>query len=210
MRIIGITGGVGAGKTTVLEIIRNSCSCYILLADEAAHEVKKKGQVCYDELVEALGEGILGPDREIDRTRMAETIFSDKSDNLLKKVNEIIHPRVKEYILKKIDELKGTGKVDFFFIEAALLIEDGYKSICDEMWYIYADEKVRAGRLKKTRGYSDEKIRSIMDRQNDDDTFRRNCDHVIENNGDLEITGKQIHMLLNQYVVRGRKGNGRG
>ena len=146
--------------------------------------------------MEVLGEGILGPDREIDRTRMAETIFSDKSDNLLKKVNEIIHPRVKEYILKKIDELKGTGKFDFFFIEAALIIEDGYKSICDEMWYIYADEDIRRQRLKESRGYSDEKIDEIFASQNSDEVFRRFCSVVIDNSGSIEDTRKQLTELF--------------
>ena len=81
MKVIGITGGVGAGKSTVLDIIREKCSCYILLADLAAHEVKKKGRVCYDELVDLLGTGVLKPDGEIDKSRMAEMIFDkDRGD----------------------------------------------------------------------------------------------------------------------------------
>jgi dephospho-CoA kinase len=196
LKIIGITGGVGAGKTTVLDIIRESCNCQILLADEAAHEVKKKGQVCYEELTGLLGQDILTEDGEIDKGRMAEAIFAPGNEDLLKKVNDIIHPRVREYILKSIEESRASGGVSYFFIEAALLIENGYRDICDELWYIYADEQVRAKRLRQTRGYSDDKIRSIMDKQNDDMTFRKWCDHVIENNGDLEITKKQIKELL--------------
>lgn len=196
MKIIGITGGVGAGKSTVLDIIRDLCSCHILLADEAAHEVKKKGQICYEELTGLLGHDILKPDGEIDKGRMAEAIFASGNEGLLKKVNDIIHPRVKEYILKSIEEYRASGKVSYFFIEAALLIEDGYRDICDELWYIYADVQIRADRLRQSRGYSDEKIKSIMDKQNDDQTFRKCCDHVIENNGDLKITEKQIRELL--------------
>ena len=196
MKVIGITGGVGAGKSTVLNLIKERCSCFILMADEAAHEVKKKGRVCYEELVDLLGREVLADDGEIDKGRMAQVIFSSGNEGLLKRVNDIIHPRVKEYILKKIDDHRAAGDVDYFFIEAALLIEDGYREICDELWYIYADEKVRAGRLIKTRGYSEERIRGIMDKQNDDALFRKYCDHVIENNDDIEATVKQLDMLL--------------
>ena len=196
MKVIGITGGVGAGKSTVLDIIKKKCNCHILLADLAAHEVKKKGQVCYDELVDLLGDKVLMPDGEIDKSAMAQMIFSDNSDELLKKVNAIIHPRVKEYIINTIEEYRTAGLVDYFFVEAALLIEEGYRDICDELWYIYADDHVRAERLRQSRNYTDEKIGSIMKAQNDDATFRRCCDRIIENNGDLEETEKQIESIL--------------
>ncbi len=202
MKVIGITGGVGAGKSTVLNLIRDMCSCFIIMADEAAHEVKRKGQVCYGELVELLGREVLADDGEIDKGRMAQAIFAPGSEELLEKVNDIIHPRVKEYILKRIDERRAAGDVDYFFIEAALLIEDGYREICDELWYVYADEKVRAKRLSSSRGYSDEKIRSIMDRQNDDAFFRTHCDRIIENNGDIEKTREDIEGLLNVGIGR--------
>ena len=198
MKVIGITGGVGAGKSTVLEIIRNNCSCYILIADEAAHEVKKKGRQCYYELIELLGEDVLEKDGEIDKKKMASRIFAPDSGELLNAVNAIVHPRVKEYILEKIDEHRRKRDIDYFFIEAALLIEDGYKAICDELWYIYAREEVRAARLKESRGYSDSKIRDIMRSQNDDTTFRKNCDHVIENDGDIEKTTEEVIRLLDK------------
>ncbi|MCR5356325.1 MAG: dephospho-CoA kinase [Lachnospiraceae bacterium] len=196
MKVIGITGGVGAGKSAVLEILRSLLRCRILIADEAAHEAEAKGQPCYDELIEILGSGIIGEDGEIDRKKMAAKIFEDGNDEVLKKVNAIVHPRVKEYILRLIDESKKEGKYDWFFIEAALLIEDGYKAICDELWYVYAPENVRAARLKESRGYSDEKIKAVMESQNDDETFRENCDRVIINDGDLNKTRENIENML--------------
>ena len=196
MKVIGITGGVGAGKSTVLDIIRECCSCYILIADEAAHEVERKGRPCYDELIGLLGTDIVGDDGEIDRRRMAKVIFSEDNRDILAKVNSIVHPRVKEYILGLIDRYRTDGLVDYFFIEAALLIEDGYRAICDELWYVYAVADVRAKRLRESRGYSDEKIEDIMNSQCDDETFRRYCDHVIENNGDIGETKRSIIELL--------------
>ena len=196
MKIIGITGGVGAGKSAVLDIIKDDCNCYILLADQAAHEVKKRGTVCYDELVSLLGGKVLAPDGEIDKARMAAAIFDEKDRSLLDKVNGIIHPRVREYILDKIKECRREGKVDYFFLEAALLIEEGYKEVCDELWYIYAPVSVRADRLKRNRSYSDEKIRAIMASQSDEETFKRNCDRMIDNGSDLEGVRTQIHQIL--------------
>ncbi|MBR4719274.1 MAG: dephospho-CoA kinase [Lachnospiraceae bacterium] len=196
MKVIGITGGVGAGKSTVLDIIRKNCSCFILIADEAAHEVERKGQTCYYELVRLLGEDILAPDGQIDKKKMAERIFDGNNRELLSNVNRIVHPRVKEYILGLVDEHSRTNDVDYFFIEAALLIEDGYKAICDELWYVYASQEIRSDRLKRFRGYSDKKIEEIMGSQSDEETFRKYCDHVIENNGDIEMTEGQIIELL--------------
>ena len=199
MRIIGITGGVGAGKSTVLDIIRNNCNCYIIMADDAAKEIEKKGHECYDEIVSLLGSEILDSNGEIDKKRMADKIFSDKKGQLLGEVNAIIHPQVKKHILALIETERSKGEVDFFFIEAALLIEDGYLSICDEMWYIYASEMVRTKRLMESRGYSLDKVKNIISKQNNEETFRTYCNFVIENNGNLDITEKQIKDKLNYY-----------
>ena len=136
MRVIGITGGVGAGKTALLGYVKEHYRCRVILADEVAHLVEKPGQRCYDELVKLLGTEMLHPDGTIDKRRMAEKIFADSV--VLKQVNDIVHPAVKEYILQEIARERRTEEVDFLFVEAALLIEGGYGDILDELWYIYA------------------------------------------------------------------------
>lgn len=196
MRLIGITGGVGAGKSEVLDWLFAHYNCYILKADEAAHHIKEPGEACYNKLVELLGEEILLPDKRIDKRKMAEKIFAEES--LLKQVNAIIHPAVKEYILQKIEEKRSKGKTDYFFLEAALLIEEGYGEILDELWYIRADEKVRRERLKRARGYSDEKIDQILKSQLADEEFCTNCNFVIDNSSDLETAYKQIKEKLGE------------
>ena len=196
MKVIGITGGIGAGKTTVLNIIRECCNCRIIIADEVAKELEKKGNSVYVKLVELLTESVLAPDEEIDKKAMAGRIFSDESGELLAKVNAIIHPLVKEYILDAIELEKGLNNVDYLVVEAALLIEDGYMNICDEMWYIYASSEVRTRRLIESRGYSMRKIADIMSKQSDDSVFRKHCKYVIENNEDIEYTRKQIEEIL--------------
>ena len=190
MKVIGITGGVGSGKSALLAYIGGHYNCKILLADAAAHRVKEPGKPCYDKLTALLSKEILHKDGTIDKGRMAAKIFSD--EKLLAKVNAIIHPAVKELILDEIGKEKEKGSIRFFFVEAALLIEDGYLDIVDEMWYIYADEQVRRRRLKEKRGYSDEKITAIFRSQLKEEEYRRHCKLVINNSESLESACREI------------------
>ena len=194
MWIIGITGGVGAGKSSVLDYIKQKCNCRIVLADDVGNMVKLPGEICYNRLVELLGSDILDENGYIDKARMAAAIFTD--NELLLQVNAIIHPAVEEYILSEIRKEKEAGTLDFFFVEAALLIECGYGAHVDELWYIYASEEVRRKRLKQSRGYSDEKITAIMQGQLAEEEFRKACAVVIDNSGDLEETKEQIDKIL--------------
>ncbi len=194
MKVIGITGGVGSGKSLILNYIKGHYNCEIIMADDLAKDLCKKGELCYKPLVKLLGKDVLGTDEEIDRSVMAQKIFSD--DSLRTGVNNIIHPGVKKFILKRIAYLRRKKTRDFLFIEAALLIEDGYKDIVDELWYIYTDKAVRRERLKKSRGYSDEKIDSIMASQLSEEEFRLNSDFEIDNSGDSEVSFSKIRERL--------------
>lgn len=196
MRVIGITGGVGAGKSEVLGMIRQMTDCVIILADDLARSLEKKGEVCYEPLIKLLGQDVCGSDGEIDSKRMADAIFKKGGDDVLAAVNAIVHPAVKKRILELIDYERSRGKIPFFFIEAALLIEDGYDLIVDEMWYIFATKQERARRLSVGRGYSQEKIEEIMSKQSSEETFRKYCKVVIDNSGDLEDTKEQLKKIL--------------
>lgn len=198
MKFIGITGGVGAGKSEILSYIRKHYRCEIYLADDVAHEVKNPGTECYYELIKLLGEDILESDGQIDRGKMAEKIFADET--VLQKVNGIIHPAVKRYLLEHLETAGKRGDVELFFVEAALLIEAGYGELVDEMWYIYATEEVRRERLKLSRGYSDEKVNRILASQLSDEEFRKNCSFIIDNSGELTDSFKQIDEKLEAYT----------
>ncbi len=194
MKIIGITGGVGAGKTKVLSYIELQFSCRVIRADEAAHKLYEPEQICYQKLVALLGQEILNSDNTIDKAKMATAIFGDNV--LLAKVNSIVHPEVKKYILKQIAIERERGAVEYFFIEAALLVEEHYDQIVDEMWYIHSDVAIREKRLAQSRQYSAQKIAEIMKGQLHEEEFRKHCQVVIMNNGDLEETYKQINKIM--------------
>ena len=200
MRCIGITGGVGAGKSEILSYIRAHYNCIVILADEVAHRLEKPGQECYNDLIALLGEEIRKPDGTIDKNRMAEKIFADKS--LLEQVNNIVHPAVKKFIIQEIAAEKEKAEYDFFFVEAALLIEGGYEEILDELWYIYTDTALRRQRLKDSRNYSDEKIERILREQLSEETFRAHCSVVINNSCDFIDTCKQINKKLEEYLCQ--------
>lgn len=198
MKIVGITGGVGAGKSEVLKLIKEMTDCVIILADDLARSLEKKGEVCYKPLIDLLGKEILADDGEIDSAKMAGVIFAEGRKDKLEAVNKIVHPAVKTRILELIEKAKSEGKASFFFIEAALLIEDHYDLIVDEMWYIYATEEVRSRRLSESRGYSAEKIAGIMKSQSADEVFRKYCKEVIDNSGSIEETRRQLEEILNR------------
>ena len=197
MKTIGITGGVGSGKTEVLTYIKEHYDARIIVADLAAKELEQPGEECYQALVDALGFSILDESGQINKKVLADRIFSDQE--ILKTVNGIIHPAVKKYILQAIEEERGKGR-QYVIVEAALLIEEGYQDILDEMWYIYAREEVRRQRLRTTRNYSDEKIDAIMGSQLKEEEFRKYCNVVIDNSDTLTDAYRQIDEKLGEYL----------
>ena len=186
--VIGVTGGVGSGKSCILQILREKWNARILLADEIAHELMEPGQEGCRQVVEALGEGILAPDGTIDRRALAARIFSD--DRARETVDAIIHPLVWREVRRRLKEAAGEG-VSLAVVEAALPSEKVH-DIYDEMWYVYTSRENRIRRLMEGRGYTREKCESIMASQLSDGEFRRLCDVEIDNNGDLEDAERQV------------------
>lgn len=193
MKVIGITGGVGAGKSQVTEYFGKHYGARTIIADIVAHKMMEPGSRGYYQVIEYFGSNILNGDMTINRGKLSEVVFVSRKK--LEKLNGIIHPLVKEYIGMEIAREKKEKKVNLVVIEAALLIEDHYEVLCDELWYVYADEAVRRERLKASRGYTDERIDEILKNQSSDQVFRKHCKVVIDNSRTLEETYKQI----NQY-----------
>ncbi len=196
MKFIGITGGIGAGKSTVLSLLKENFNCKVVLADQLAALLMTPGHDCYDRVIALPWPGnILCPDGSIDKKKMASYMFADSK--LRERVNSIVHPAVEKEVLNEVEEERKKHKIEYFFFEAALLIECGYGKLVDEMWYIYASEDVRRKRLKISRGYSDEHIDSVFLAQRSEESFRANCSQIIDNNGDEDETLAQLRRLLN-------------
>lgn len=204
MIFIGITGGVGAGKSEILSYLRNKENTRVMLADEIAHDVMEPGEEAYLKICEAFqGEDIFVDtleDPPFDRKKLAQVIFSDAAKR--EKLNAIVHPAVKNYVREQFQLEKERGTIRVLVLEAALLLDDGYDLLCDECWYIYTSEENRRSRLKASRGYSDEKIDSIFSCQLSEKAFREACQEVIDNNGSKEDAFQQIDEALANALAR--------
>lgn len=195
MQSIGVTGGVGSGKSVILDYLREHYGARLIVADEVARQLEEPGEACYNELLELLGRDVLGSDGYFDNKKFAAAIFSDEKK--LAAVNAIVHPEVKKYILSEMEKEEKNG-CRYFVVEAALLIEEHYDEVLDELWYVYVPEVIRRDRLKASRGYSDEKIDSIFAAQLSEQEFREHCRYVIDNGNDLSYTYRQIDELIGQ------------
>ena len=198
MKVLGITGGVGAGKSTILSYLNKKYNAKVILADEVGRQLQQPGEESFRRIVEVFGSAILLPDGSLDRARLADTVFADKE--MLARLNAIIHPAVKKRITAQLAYERQKKEVPFCVIEAALLLEDGYDQICDEIWYVYTKPDIRMNRLAASRGYSDEKTQQIMSNQPDDGIYRKKCKFVIDNSDDIvENTYEQIDKGLREH-----------
>lgn len=187
--IIGVTGGVGAGKSKVLSIMERDFHAKILLADDLGHRVMEPGtEACLE-----IGRTFPGTVSEtgVDRNRLSAIVYADSEK--LRELNAIIHPRVL-YEIEKI--LRTWQDQPLVVLETAILFETGCHRFCHRVWGVTADREVRIRRLMTSRGYTREKAEAIMSRQMSEETLAQKCDQLIINNGNCEDLEKQIKYLL--------------
>lgn len=195
MDFIGITGGVGAGKTQILSFLGKQPGVRVMLADEIAHELMEPQTECFKRLqTEFAGEDLYQPDGSFDRQKLAAVLFSDPKKRV--RLNAIVHPAVREYVIQQKNLEQQKGNISLLVLEAALLIEEHYDEICDELWYIYTSRENRRARLKASRGYSDARVDEIFASQLTEEAYRRHCSIVIDNNGTIEETIAQTKAAL--------------
>lgn len=195
MKIIGVTGGVGAGKSTVLNYLEKRYGAKLILADLVGHEMMEPGHEAYEQVVKVFGQEIVSEDKTIDRKALGAIVFADEKKRMI--LNRIIHPAVRQEILRRLEEAK-LSHLSSTVVEAALFLEENYDAFCDETWYIYTDEKIRRQRLKESRGYSDERIDQIFRSQKTHEEFQKRCMFMIDNNGSEEETFRQIDRRMKE------------
>lgn len=196
MKVIGITGGIGSGKSLVADIMVKKYNAYNINTDRIAYEQMLPGGISYSGVVEYFGKGILNEDGTIDRSRLSRIVFNDREKLL--KLNSLTHPNVLIEVQKVIDKKRAEKNVPYCIIETALMIESGYDAVCDEVWYVHSPADIRRQRLKSSRGYTDEKIDAIFASQSKEQDFFKKFDKVIynEDNMDLDALNRQIEKLL--------------
>ena len=197
MKVIGITGGIGAGKSTVLQILKEEWDACVIEADKVGHQVMEPGGCCYDEVIRLFGTGIIKNDKTIDRKRVSDVVFQEAGKR--EALNEVIHPAVKKEIRARLRQEKERGR-KLSVVEAALLLEDHYEEICDEIWAVCTDKEIRIRRLMESRGYSREKCESIMAAQQTDEYYLERADFVISNNGGPECIRQAVAERLSRVL----------
>lgn len=198
MKVLGITGGVGAGKSTILAYLKQSYGACVIELDKVAHQLMEPKKAAYQKILETFGREILAENGEIHRGKLYQRAFCSRE--WVERLNEIVHPLVKEEVRRQIRQEEEEGNAPFVVLEAALLLEDHYDEICDEIWYIFVREEVRRDRLRASRGYTDEKIAEILKNQRSDREFRAACQFTVDNSSDIiENTYEQIDKGLKEH-----------
>ena len=187
--IIGVMGGVGSGKSTVLNYLENNYEANIIEADKVAKEVMLPGNDVYNEIVKTFPEVIA--DNKIDSKKLAEIVFNDKEQ--LEKLNSITHPGAVKEIVSRIKSSKNR----IIVVESAILLGSGVEQYCDELWFVFCNRDTRINRLMQTRGYSKEKCISVIESQPADEEYNKVADEFIDNSYSEENTREQIDLILN-------------
>lgn len=193
--IVGITGGVGTGKSTILQILKDEYNAAVIMADDVAKELMEPGQPSYRAVVEYFGTEILSGEEgsPIDRVKLAGIVFSDPDK--LSALNLLTHPLVRIRILELIDEYNRQN-YDLIIVESAILIQAHYLDLIDELWVVYADYDTRVDRLISSRGYTVEKIDNIISNQLSDDEMKRYASFLIDNTGTIDDVRRQLSAYL--------------
>lgn len=201
--IIGVTGGVGSGKSSIMRVLGEK-GAHLIIADDVARELQEPGNECYKLIIDNFGERILSDETStnglapIDRKRLASVVFAD--DKKLELLNSLTHPQVKTEILRRIDQIYSEDPDALIAIEAALLIQAGYLDMLDELWVITCDHDIRVERLMSSRDYSREKAESIMASQMSDEEYSSYADFVLDNSGTHAQTKRKITNRLKKIL----------
>lgn len=192
-KIIGITGGIASGKSTVVAEIRKH-GYQVIDADQVVHELQAKGGKLYQALCNWLGTDILQENGELDRKKLGQLIFSSK--DMLEKSSHLQNGIIREELARRRDELAKTQKV--FFMDIPLLIEHDYMEWFDDIWLVHLDEKTQLERLVMRNHFSKEEAKKRMASQMSTEAKKPYADKLLDNSGDLTELKAQINQLLQE------------
>jgi dephospho-CoA kinase len=199
---IGLTGGIASGKSTVADMLR-SRDYPVLDADALAREFLEPGQDAYKEVVAHFGERILTPGRAVDRKKLAALVFTDAAERA--KLNQIIHPRIREVANNWFLALDYPGGPELAFEDAALILESGARKSLDRVVVCWCRPEQQLERLRE-RGMSEEDARMRIAAQMPIDEKRKMADEVIDCSGSIEETEKQVDQMLGRLKRAGEQG----
>lgn len=191
MKVIGITGGIGSGKSTVTQYLAE-LGAVIIDADKVGWKVYKPDTEGWHDVVSEFGKQVVDENGEINRKKLGEIVFNNPAS--MERLNQIMHPRMYKMMEEKIDEYRQQG-VDVVVLEAAVLIEANWTPLVDELWVTMASEKAVLERLKKQRGLAEEQVLSRIRSQLSNEERTNRANEIILNDGDLDDMKKSVKKL---------------
>jgi dephospho-CoA kinase len=183
MLTIGLTGGIGSGKSTVSKLLAE-LGAPIIDADQVGHAIYAPDGPAYPGMIAAFGEGILAPDRTIDRKKLGPIVFADPA--ALKRLNSIVHPKMFARMREMVDAMRTGGERKPIVIEAAILIEANWQPLFNEIWLVVASRERVIERVERDRGLKPEQTEARIRAQLSDDDRRKYATTVVTNNGTID------------------------
>ena len=188
MLVIGLTGGIGSGKTTVSGFLEE-LGAEVIDADKVGHVTYLPDMPAWRDLIDTWGEDLLQPNREVDRKKLGAIVFSDPAN--LEKLNSIVHPRMRDIMNDRIEAFRGEGK-QVVVVDAAILIEAKWTSLVDEVWVTAAPEDVVVQRVMARNGWDEEQVRSRMASQMPAEERQSYAQVVIDTNASLDEVRERV------------------
>ncbi|WP_033153719.1 dephospho-CoA kinase [Streptococcus equinus] len=190
-KIIGITGGIASGKSTVVDEVRKH-GYQVIDADQVVHELQAKGGKLYQALLDWLGDGILKLDGELDRQKLGQMIFASKE--MLTKSSQIQNGIIRQELARRRDELAKSQEV--FFMDIPLLIERDYVDWFDDIWLVFVDEKIQLERLVLRNHLTREEAQKRIASQMSTEAKKTFADKLLDNSGDIATLKEKVAELL--------------
>lgn len=191
MQVIGITGTIGSGKSTVGAILAG-LGCPVIDADREAHRSYRRGTLAHRAIVAAFGPSVLDIKGRIDRRALGAVVFSDAEAR--RRLNAIVHPAARRRVERALHRLRDSGHA-VAAIEAALLIEAGWNEMVDRLWVVAAPDEDVIARLERDRGQHEAQVRSRLQAQMPVRQMMQQADDIIINDGDIEALCARVEQL---------------
>jgi dephospho-CoA kinase len=199
VKTIGLTGGIGSGKSTVSQLL-GDLGAFVIDADKVGHEIYLPGKEAWKQVTAAFGRDILAPDQTIDRKKLGAIVFG--SDDARKKLNSIVHPLMFKDIDRRIKEKRADGFTKLIVVEAAILIEANWLPLADEVWLVVTNKNAVIERVASQRGLSAKDTEARIASQLSDAERRKYATLVIENDGSLEDLKIKVQQAWNRISGR--------
>ena len=201
MLTVGLTGGIGSGKSTVAKILAE-LGAPSFDADKVGHEIYRPDGPAYHEVIAAFGSAVVAPDGTIDRKKLGPIVFADPAQ--LRRLESIVHPRMFERMRAMVAEMRAQGVSAPIVIEAAILIEAHWQPLFDEIWLVVAPREKVIERVEAERGLKPEQTEARIKAQLSDDERRRHASLVIDNSGTIAQLRTGVGALWQELLVRNR------